>query len=538
MSVSIHSPQTQTAWPGENNYALLRVYAYYRTFLSSLFLLMFVGGWAGSILGTYNPQLFLYTSLIYTALNTLTLIALWRIRFSPRQEQLFLLLFIDTVAITLLMHASGGTESGLGFLLLVSVASGSIFLIRQISLLLAALASLLVISESIYIANRISTSSQSLFAAGMLGVLLFITAMIFRHLTDRLQASHRETEYQAEQAAHLQQLTQQIVERMNTGIIVVDGHDTILLINQAARRLLGIPYRESPRQLLAEIDDQLQIWKRFPHTRSPFIRLADEGPEVRINFARLGDTTDADILIFIEDNRQLSQQAQQLKLASLGRLTASIAHEVRNPLGAISHASQLLAEAEGLDKADLRLTEIIGTHSKRVNQIIENVLQLSRRRPTEAETLDLGVWLTTFEEEYCRGHDYKPQITINLEQPDLKSKADPGQLHQVLTNLCDNGLRYSLEQTNEPVLHLHAGITPLTGLPFIDVIDEGPGLSEDQLDHVFEPFYTSDPSGSGLGLYICKELCEANEATLTFRRSEEGKSCFRINLAHKNRVFN
>lgn len=534
----VTSNSSQPAWPGDNNYALLRVYAYYRTFLSSLFLLMFVGGLASSILGTYNPPLFLNTALIYTALNTLTLVALWRLRFSPRQEQLFLLLFIDTVAITLLMHASGGTESGLGFLLLVTVASGSIFLNRQISLLLAALASLLVISETIYIANRIASSSQSLFAAGMLGALLFITALIFRYLTDRLQASHRETAYQAEQAAHLQQLANQIVERMNTGIIVVDGHDHMLLINQAARRLLGIHYKESPRRLMAEIDDQLQIWKRFPHSRSPFIRLVDEGPEVRINFARLGDTPDADILIFIEDNRQLSQQAQQLKLASLGRLTANIAHEVRNPLGAISHASQLLAESEGLDKADLRLTEIIATHSKRVNQIIENVLQLSRRRATEAETLELGPWLNTFEEEYCRGHEQHPQITIQLEQTDIKTKADPGQLHQVLTNLCDNGIRYSLEQTNEPVLHLHAGTHSVTGLPFIDVIDEGPGLSEEQLNRVFEPFYTSDPSGSGLGLYICKELCEANEATLVFKRSEEGKSCFRINLAHKNRVFN
>lgn len=529
---------TTSLWPGDNNYALLRIYAYYRTLLSSLLLLMFAGGLAGNILGTHDSDLFLYTALIYTALNIVTLASLWRVRFFPRQEQLFILLLIDIVALILLMHASGGTESGLGYLLLVNVAAGSIFLKRQITLLLAAIASLLVISQSAYIANEVGTTSKSLFTAGMLGALLFFTALIFRYLTDSLRASHKESIFQAEQAAYLERLAKQIVERMYTGIIVVNGNDNVLLINQAAKRLLGIPYTDLQLSLIPEVEDQLQVWKAYPHSRTPFVRLSDEGPEVRINFAKLESAKDSDILIFIEDNRQISQQAQQLKLASLGRLTASIAHEVRNPLGAISHASQLLAESTALDKADLRLTEIISAHSVRVNQIIENVLQLSRRKATEIETLELAQWLSEFEQEYSLGQHFQAEITITLNEASIKAKADPGQLHQVIANLCDNGLRYSQEYTGKPVLELNAGTDTNTGLPYIDVIDSGPGLTDEQLDQVFEPFYTSDPSGSGLGLYICKELCEANEATLVFRRSEKGKSCFRINLAHQHRVFN
>ncbi len=526
-------------WSNDSNYAPLRVYGYYRTLLSCLLLLMFAaGGIASKILGTHNPKLFLYTALVYCFLCLATLAILWRTRATLRQEQLFVLLFIDTVAITLMMHASGGTESGLGFLLLICVAAGSIFLNSQISLLLAAIASLLVISESFYVDYETATNSKRLFTAGLLGFLLFFTALVFRHLTKRLQASREETVYQAEQAAHLERLAEQIVERMNTGMIVVNGEDQVLLMNQAAKRLLGIRSHKIQLASIPEVEDQLHVWRAYPHSRAPFLTLPGSRTEVRISFAKLDQAQDSDTLIFIEDNRQLSQQAQQLKLASLGRLTASIAHEVRNPLGAISHASQLLQESPSLDKADSRLTEIIQTHSVRVNQIIENVLQLSRRQATQVETLELAEWLPDFVLEYSHGREQEPQISVQLENDSIKAKVDPSQLHQVASNLCDNGLRYSIEHTGNPTLTIRAGTDTQTGLPFIEVVDQGPGLSDDQLDKVFEPFYTNDPSGSGLGLYICKELCEANEATLLFKRTHDQQSCFRINLAHQNRVFN
>ena len=528
----------QAAWLEDHNYTLLRIYAYYRTILSSLFLLMFAGGFAGQILGTYNPALFLYTAMGYTFVCVLTLAGLWRTRFSPRREQLFTLLFLDTVALVVLMHASGGTSSGLGFLLLVTVASASIFLDRQLALLLAAISSLLIISETLYTARQIGANSQDLFVAGMLGGLLFVTALLFRVLTGRLQASQRETAFQAHQAAQLARLAKQTVERMNTGIIAINGQHEIQLMNRAARRLLGIPFAEQPSKLLPAIRARLEHWKASPHSRTPLVQVSDEGQQARINFAQLSEASHSDILIFLEDTRQLSQQAQQLKLASLGRLTASIAHEVRNPLGAISHASQLLAESGTLDPADVRLTEIIATHSLRVNQIIENVLQLSSRKLTEADTLDLQLWLPNFVQEYQRGHPLSPQIEVELVDDTLLAKADASQLQQILINLCDNGLRYSLKHAGSAQLTLLAGRDAQNGLAYIDVIDAGPGLSEEQLNQAFEPFYTSEAAGSGLGLYICKELCEANEASLAFKRTDTGESCFRITLAHQYRVFN
>ncbi len=523
----------------DGHYALLRVYAYYRTLLSSLLLLMFSINVAVNILGTENPTLFQNTAVIHTAINFFTLFLLWWNRFTPKQEQIFLLLFVDIVAIVLMMHASGGSDSGLGFLLLVTVAIAGILLNSQIAVLLAAIASLMVISESIYVALQSSISTRHLFSAGTLGLLLFLTALAFRYLTRKLIESQKESAIQTQHAEHLEQLAQQIISRMNTGIIVVNHDNETLLANQAARRLLSLPANDDKISLasIPEVEDQLAIWKAYPHSRSPFIKLADDSTEVRINFAQLETQQFSDIIIFVEDNRQISQQAQQLKLASLGRLTASIAHEVRNPLGAISHAAQLLGESSNLDKADARLSEIIRTQSTRVNQIIENVLQLSSRKETEAVTLDLIQWIADFREDYCQAHSAEPLIEIKTELKQAKTKVDPGQLHQILTNLCDNGLRYSFEHTQVMAIEVVLGIDKQLDLPYIEVIDEGLGVHEDQIGEIFEPFYTNDPKGSGLGLYICQELCQSNEAQLRFKRTEDGKSCFRLTLAHEQRVF-
>lgn len=523
----------------DSHYALLRVYAYYRLILSSLFLLMFSLGVAVNILGTENPRLFFNTATIHTLLNVFTLILLWRNRFTPGQEQIFLLLFIDINAIIIMMHASGGVESGLGFLLLASVATAGILLNSQIAILLAAIASLLVISESIYSALQTTVTSKSLFSAGTLGLLLFLTALVFRYLTRKLIASQKESAIQAEHAAHLEKLAQQIISRMNTGIIVVNHQNETLLTNQAAQRLLGASPEHQKISLsqFPEIEDQLGIWKAYPHNRTPYIKMDDDSAEVRINFARMEDQKESDILLFVEDNREISQQAQQLKLASLGRLTASIAHEVRNPLGAISHAAQLLEESPELNKGDQRLTEIISSHSDRVNHIIENVLQLSSRKETQAETLLLNQWLLEFKEDYSLAHGGTPGISIEERNPEVRTKVDPGQLHQILANLCDNGLRYGLELSGRLGIHLAVGIEIHSELPYIEVIDDGAGVPEDQISQIFEPFYTNEPSGSGLGLYICQELCQANEAKLRFKRTEENKSCFRLTLAHEQRVF-
>jgi len=219
-----------------------------------------------------------------------------------------------------------------------------------------------------------------------------------------------------------------------------------------------------------------------------------------------------------------------MKLASLGRLSASIAHEIRNPLGAISHAGQLLSESESLGEEDRRMTNIIEDHSKRVNNIIENVMRISRREPAVPAEIELGSYLRDFVEEFRSSHELDSNtIKLNIKKKAIDARMDPGQLNQVLWNLCENGMRYS---KSKAALDLECAVREDSKRPYIDVIDHGPGIAADIVDNLFEPFFTTDSGGTGLGLYISKELCEANQATLNLQSNTEHGCTFRINFSH------
>jgi two-component system sensor histidine kinase PilS (NtrC family) len=542
---------------GYNPYDLLRIYTYYRTLLGSVLLLMFQIEFAPKILGNDNPQLFFYSSIGYTAINFMTLIVMWRVKYAPSQTKLFSSLLIDVIAISLLMHASGGATSGLGYLLLIAIAAGGIMLRERISFFLAAITTIVVISEGAYRFIILTQDNKAVFTSGTLSALAFLTALLFQHLTKKIRLSYAEAESQAKQAAHLQKLAQLIVERMRTGILVLNNQLTIELHNHAALKLLGInsdSVENIPLSQFPDLYKKHQSWQRNSSDHSPFLKIEGEtSNEIKVNFAYLEADKTNEVLIFLEDVRSLNQQAQQLKLASLGRLTASIAHEIRNPLGAISHASQLLAESPQLPQSDVRLLDIINNHSTRVNQIIENILQLSRRRPTQTLPINLREWIPTFINEYKASKTNGPQLEIALLEKNLRNnrnngtgnvnsdgaleaKFDTSQLTQVLSNLCDNGLRYSNKKTGRPDLRLEIGVDISQHQPYIRVIDYGPGISDENIKHLFEPFFTTENTGSGLGLYICKELCEANQAIISYKRTPQGESCFHLQLAHPDKA--
>ena len=211
---------------------------------------------------------------------------------------------------------------------------------------------------------------------------------------------------------------------------------------------------------------------------------------------------------------------------------ASIAHEIRNPLGAISHAEQLLAESPQLPPEDKRLTEIIHDNSSRVNAIIENILQLSRRGNTLAESIRLNEWLDNFAAEFVLGHNIEmSDLSIDVNPVDISIFMDSTQLHQILWNLCQNGLRYSRDYPDSPKLELQGGLTEDKRHPFLEIIDHGTGIDSKTAETIFEPFFTTEASGSGLGLYISRELCESNFASLNYKPVPSGGSCFRIEFA-------
>jgi two-component system sensor histidine kinase PilS (NtrC family) len=235
--------------------------------------------------------------------------------------------------------------------------------------------------------------------------------------------------------------------------------------------------------------------------------------------------------VFLEDLAQITQQAQQLKLAALGRLTAGISHEIRNPLGAISHAAQLLAESEELDSADRRLTQIIQDHSQRMNRVIENVLQLSRRQQSAPQRLDLKPWLEDFVGEIREQANERQHIHLRINSGDFTTLMDPNQLRQILDNLIRNAWRHSAQLHEQADVWLALFVDPDSQLAVLEVQDNGPGVSAEEQAHLFEPFFTTSSQGTGLGLYLSRELCESNQARLDFK-SRQGGGCFRITFAH------
>ena len=377
--------------------------------------------------------------------------------------------------------------------------------------------------------------------SALIGIACFVTSIFAQIIARRLRESNALAGQQAKDLANLEALNHLIIQRMRTGIIVTDPQEQVILINDASWKLFSLPKLPLEKlridQLSKSLGEQFRQWQQDRQFRPASFHATPSGPDIQANFTSMTTGDQENILIFLEDNARLAQHAQQLKLASLGGLTASIAHEIRNPLGAISHAAQLLQESDQLTTGDSRLAEIIHQHGNRMNRIIENVLQLSRRRPTQAELYDMEDWLNGFVEDYCNNLAPGADIDVRYLKSGLKFRIDQTQIQQVLTNLFTNGLRYSEKQTGKKTLLVVADLNTQSEQPQLDVIDQGIGVPETEQDKIFEPFYTSEKTGTSLGLYIARELCEANRARLNLIPNQGG-ACFRITFSHPARIMN
>lgn len=515
-----------TQYPSYRRQQILLTYGIYRLILASVLVVLgLLPAESTPLMPGLSSDSFLYASLAYIVLCIIGLVVTASGQLGAPQT--VILLLTDLILQSLILHFWGGVGTGFGNLMLISVGVGSLLLPLQPALLLAAVAA----SGAVYteIFSETGPGDGNLFQAALLGIAFFALTLVLQYLTSKVRSTEQLARAQADTILDLRHLNELIVQRMRTGIIVTSWQGSIRLINDAARDLLGMSEKRA-FWLPAPIQQRLDNWKAQPGSRPDPLQMDDEHPEVQINFAPLQDTPQCDLIMFVEDTGRMQQQAQHLKLASLGRLTASIAHEIRNPLGAISHAGQLLAESDHLDSGDQRLLQIIDNHSQRINNIINTILKLSRKEGFETEVLNLHDFIEHCLEEYRQGQ--RLDCTILVQGPkDISVRIDANRMKQVLHNLVDNGLRYSEAETGARKLTLEMGILDDTEQPYLDVKDEGPGVPGDQIANLFEPFYTTESSGTGLGLYIAKELCEANRARLFYVRQPKG-ACFRIVFSH------
>jgi len=525
----IHAP----AWTA------LRYFNFYRALLAGLLLALVLWGVAPRAIGQYDFGLFRATTYAYFVFSVLVAVTGKR-RWPAFEIQVFVQVVADIVALTLLMHASGGIPSGFGTLLVVAIAGGSILIQGRIAVLFAALGSLAVLAQQLYIRINDPFVEANYPHAGMLGAALFATVFLVQFSVRRMRASEALARRRQVDLANLAQLNEHIVGRMQSGIVAVDGAGRLRLINDSARHLLGLGSRRVADLALAtispDLDALLALWRDDRYWTSRLFQPHGGSLKLMAAFGAIGADPDDGVLVFLEDASAMQQRAQKLKLSALGRLAGSIAHEIRNPLGAVSHAAQLLAEAPELCAADRRLTGIICDNSQRMNTIVENVLQLSRGKLAQPEEISLAEWLNDFADEFsATTGSPRAALAVTVAPPELRVRFDPDQLRQVLVNLCENGIRYA---GSPPLVRLKAGFGAADERPYLEVSDNGAGVPEASRDRLFEPFFTTRPQGAGLGLYISRELCEGNRAALNYVASAAATSsggCFRITFAHPRR---
>ena len=514
----------------------------FRLLLALIFLgLLFAGG-EPRFFGDRYPALFAATAAGYLVFAVVVALAI-RQRWVSATPLVLVQVAVDISAIVVMMHASGGIGSGLGGLLVVFIGGASLVLPTRIPAFFAALATIAILGEQFFSQLGGASDTGDYRLAGILGGIIFVISMAATPLARRIQYSEELARQRGVDLANLSELNDYIVQHLRESIVVVDSDDNIRLINGSAAQLLGAP-RESRGMALyrasADLANYLADWRseesRESHTEFTLIA-ADTSARLKAHLAPLGKDGDrrGPVLVFLEDSSLMNARVQQSKLASLGRLSASIAHEIRNPVGAMSHAGQLLAESDSMTEEDLRLTEIIRTHAERVSLIIDNVLQLSRRESSRPERFTLKPWLDDFVSEFVRTLELQEgELSITSVPDDLEVRMDPSHLRQVLWNLCDNAVKYASE-TGGIMVELKGGRVQSSGRPYLEVLDSGHGVDPSTIDKIFEPFFTDRSGGTGLGLYISRELCELNRATLVYQPRLPNGSIFRIVFADPSR---
>lgn len=533
------SPDRSTANPPANRidpsaWKPLRFLTVYRVILTLLLAVLFFSGSSEKVLGGTYPRLYGSTVVFYAMFSLISFFDTFR-TWHRFEDQVITQVIADIVLITILMYASGGVFSGLGTVMVVALAAGGLLLPGRMAYVFAAIASVAVLAETSFSALTRGLVAWTEFGhAGVLGTAFFATAAMAHLLAQRTRESEALAARQEVDLANLKRLNEYVIQHMLIGILVVDSGQNIRLLNETAAKMLSIS-EESKGRPLAQVSpnllQRLIQWQAWPEDRSTPFRPGPSQPTVLPRFQSLGTGRTTGAVIFLEDSKQLAQQAQQMKLAALGRLTAGIAHEIRNPLGAISHAGQLLAESTEPGSNDQRMTEIIREQCHRVNTIVENVLQLSRRQNANAKRLVLDQWLTEFADEF-QGIEKldRKQIDVRAESTGIGIKFDAGHLHQVVWNLCSNALQHA-NPPHDPVrLQLLVGLTE-GGQPFLEIADNGTPISTEAQQQLFEPFYTTSPTGTGLGLYIAGELCEHNQAHLEYCGDTSAGNSFRISFA-------
>ncbi|MCL2524867.1 MAG: HAMP domain-containing histidine kinase [Betaproteobacteria bacterium] len=498
----------------EANWRSYQYFNLYRLVVAGTFLLLVLFPSALTmriILPSTSGNLLLLGGYMSAVVAGLLLSVYWREAFNL---QLSLQVAVDIVVVNLLMLSAGGIDSGLAVLLFVSLAAASLVGRGRLVLFYAALATLALLGTQIYGTLFRHFDASLVVQAGLISAGFFATAILTRLLGQRVMINENLARQHGIALDNQIRISQRVVERMQDGVLIVDADGRIVRYNPVAQTMLGLP--EAAAQLPAALAAALAAWIDGGPESLQFTGFAER--RLLARFERTA-SSDQEVLIFLEDLGRIQERAQQMKLAALGRLTASIAHEIRNPLSAISHAGELLREERRSEVCE-RLLCILRDNILRLDRIVQDVLLLGRQNNARPEPLALDEFCSAFIEDFVSTEELSPEIFNWQSESGVILCFDRTHLHQILWNLASNALRYSSGGVG--AIRLEALAAPDSGRVELHVIDDGPGVPDEVREQLFEPFFTLHHTGSGLGLYIARELCAASGGSLSLGANAPG----------------
>ena len=471
--------------------------------------------------GATNNTLYLYFSAGYVLLS-----ALWFVLIASRRNfhlQLGFEVGADIVVIAMMMYASGGISSGLGLLLLSALAAAGLISRGRLTLFYASLASIAVLIEQTFQILLHSAQITQYVQAGFLSIGYFATAWVAHTLAKYLVATEQLAAQREIDLASMEEVSQLVIQDMDDGVLVVDENGVIRQYNVRAEEMLGA-LRRRRNQLLKDyspaLAQRLDEWRRNPVPGFNPMSTVIRNNKVSARFVPVGLSRNVGAVIFLEDLTRVEAQARQMKLAALGRLTANIAHEIRNPLSAISHATELLQEEPVLNDTVKRLLTIIRDNTLRLDRMINDVLRLNRGERAHREVFGLGVFLKAFVEQFCQIEKLPLEIVALELAAEPTIAFDQSHMNQIMWNLCRNAVRHCSRESGS--VRIAVDLIGSGDIVKLDVVDDGPGVPPAVRNQLFEPFFTTVASGTGLGLYIAREICAANDATLDYIETPVG----------------
>lgn len=507
--------------PSPTHWRSLRYFSVYRLIIGGMLLASVrLQRFGVESMAPLGGTMFEHVAWVYLGLAFLSLVAVWRwpFRFNA---QLGVQVCVDVAVFVMLLHAAGGMRSGIGLLLLVSLAGAGLVGQGRLVLSFAALATLALLGQQVYQALATEFDGAVFVQAGAMSMAFFAVAILARLLARRVLASEALARQRGEDLQRQFRVMSRVIAMLDDGILVVSSDGLVNQANPRAREFLGIGEEKQRLESMHRVlHEAYAAWRSSAGSDEVEIRAGAQRTQLTARFIDVADAA-GDALVFLQDVGEQREIAQRQKLAALGRLTGGIAHEIRNPLSSIRYAAELLKE-DNRSVTDRRMLDIVLDNAQRLERIVRDVLELGRRDRASPQLVQIESFLSAFVAEFSAASGWPPgMLVLDPVVPDAV-RIDPSHLRQILWNLVGNAGRHSSGRDGS--VRLSATPSPF----LITVDDDGPGVPAELIPRLFEPFFTTDPHGNGLGLYIARELCEANGCRLHYETGPSGGARFVI----------